>query len=324
MKVLFITSPNGDNLEDGILHGLRSLLGADCVDYPKKDVMYQGFTARPASELYGNLFTLWRTLDDIQVDRTDIDLRVKNGYFDWIIFGSFFRTQPLFRYYYKYLGPKKTILLDGEDLNNISTMARHFLYFKRELQPKATYYYNFKLIPPFVYNRVALPSNIMPIAFSIPKEKINFEVTRSDKQKLFPSHIVDKELLSVIGTAGRSEKRLFNTESQYYNDLRTSSYGITMKRCGWDCLRHYEIAANGSILCFRDLDNKPQLNAPHGLNNKNSITYLSPQHLLNRLEKIGDAEYDELLRNSYDWISQQTTEIRAQDMLDRASRKIAG
>jgi hypothetical protein len=322
MKILFITSPNGDNLEDGILHGLRSLLGADCIDYPKKDVMYRNFAARPANELYGKLFTLWKTLDDIQVDRTDIDIRIKTQYFDWIIFGSFFRSQPFFEYYYRYLDSKKTIILDGEDLNNISTIARRFLYFKRELQPKAIYYYNFKLVPPILYNRIAVPSNVMPIAFSIPKEKINFGVTRNDKQKLFPLHIVDKELLTALKIPVSSDQHLFETESQYYEDLRRSRFGITLKRCGWDCLRHYEIAANGAVICFRDLLQKPLLNAPHGLDSKNSINYSSVEELVNKLEKIGDNEYDELLRNSFDWISQQTTEIRARNMLDRAYRKI--
>ena len=70
MKILFLTSSNPDNLEDAILHGLRTIYGAECIDYPKKEVLYRNFSARPHTELYGNLFTLWRTLDDIPVDRT--------------------------------------------------------------------------------------------------------------------------------------------------------------------------------------------------------------------------------------------------------------
>ncbi|MEP7219110.1 MAG: hypothetical protein ABI876_09350, partial [Bacteroidota bacterium] len=146
MNILYITSSGQDNLEDAYLHGLRSAFGAGCVDYPKKDVMYHNFSARAPEEMYGRLFTIWRTLEDVPVDRTDIDARVKAGYFDKIIFGSIHRTPDFFRRFQPYLDPRKTILLDGEDLNSILLSARSYPYFKRELQPKASYYYNYKLI----------------------------------------------------------------------------------------------------------------------------------------------------------------------------------
>jgi len=38
-----------------------------------------------------------------------------------------------------------------------------------------------------------------------------------------------------------------------------------MKRGGWDCLRHYEIAAAGAVPCVRQLEGKPSSCAPHGL-----------------------------------------------------------
>jgi hypothetical protein len=319
MKILFLTSSNPDNLEDAILHGLRSIYGADCVDYPKKDPMYRNFSARPHTEMYGNLFTVWRTLDDIPVDRTDIEKRIRGGYFDLVIFGSIYRTQAFYRYYRPWLDKRRTILLDGEDLNHLSRTARDFLYFKRELQPKASYYYNYKLIPPVIYNRVALHPNVLPIAFAIPEEKITRGITRADKTRMFPSHIVDRELAEHPALQGeRSTGFLFTEEKDYYANLRAARFGITMKRGGWDCLRHYEIAANGGVICFRDLDRKPKENAPHGLDAGNSINYSSADELLRRIEKLSDDEYDKLLRGGYEWIAQQTTEVRARDMIDRA------
>jgi hypothetical protein len=322
MKILFITSSGCDNLEDAILHGLRSIFGSDCIDYPKKDVMYKGFSACKPSEMYGNLFTIWRTLDDIPVDRTDIEPRIRSNYYDWIIFGSFFKALPFFRYYRRYLDPRKTILIDGDDVSRIALAARDFLYFKRELHPKASYYYNYKLLPPFIYRRGSFHPNVLPIAFAIPKEKITRGVTRSDKRQLFPSHIVDTELLERLTTEGRSSGHLFTEESEYYADLRSSRFGITTKRAGWDCLRHYEIAANGAVICFRDLGEKPPLSAPHGLDDSNCIAYASADELLERVEKLSDREYDQLLENSYAWIAGQTTEVRALDMLERARRKL--
>lgn len=48
MKILFVTTRNpnkqGDYLELSILHGLRKVLGENCVDYPKKKIMYHDFS----------------------------------------------------------------------------------------------------------------------------------------------------------------------------------------------------------------------------------------------------------------------------------------
>jgi hypothetical protein len=322
MKILFLTSSNPDNLEDAILHGLRTMYGADCIDYPKKEVMYRSFSARPHTELYGNLFTLWRTLDDIPVDRTDVERRVQLGYYDLVVFGSIYRTQAFFRHYHRWLDRRKTILIDGEDVVPIQLSAREFLYFKRELQPKVSYYYNYKLIPPVIYNRVALHRNVLTIAFAIPEEKITRGITRADKSRMFPSHVVDRELAEHPALQEkRSTGYLFTEEKDYYADLREARFGITMRRGGWDCLRHYEIAANGGVICFRDLDRKPKENAPHGLNAGNSINYSSADELLGRLDKLRDDEYDMLQRGGYTWIEQQTTEVRARDMIDRALQR---
>src|SRR5262249_3229769 len=41
MKVLYLTERTPDYLSDDLLYGLRRLLGADVVDYPRKDVLYR-------------------------------------------------------------------------------------------------------------------------------------------------------------------------------------------------------------------------------------------------------------------------------------------
>jgi hypothetical protein len=319
MKILYFTSPTPDNLEDGILHGLRSIFGPDCIDYPKKDVMYRNFAARDPQEMYGRLFTIWRTLDDIQVDRTDIDEKIRSKYFDWIIFGAFTRTQPFYRYYRPLLEHRNTILLDGNDLNDLSTEARKFLYFKRELEPKASYYYNYKLIPPVVYNRRQLHRNVLPIAFAIPKEKITAGISLADKTKPFPVHIVDAELAEHPALqGGRATGHIFTDEQGYYHDLQSSRFGVTMKRGGWDCLRHYEIAANGAVICFRNLAAKKPFCAPHGLDASNAILYSSADDLLRRIDALQTDEYAALLEGGYRWIAEQTTEARALQMMEMA------
>ena len=48
MKILFITTKNpehqGDYLELSILHGLKSLMGKDLIDLPRKKILYGDFS----------------------------------------------------------------------------------------------------------------------------------------------------------------------------------------------------------------------------------------------------------------------------------------
>lgn len=46
---------------------------------------------------------------------------------------------------------------------------------------------------------------------------------------------------------GSSSSAKFVTESSYYAQYASSYYGLTMRKAGYDCLRHYEILASGSI-----------------------------------------------------------------------------
>lgn len=323
MKILFITSSGCDNLEDGMLHGFRSLLGADCVEYPKKEVMYQGYTARAPERAYGKLFTVWRTLPDIPVDRMDIEDRVRNNEFDLIVFGSIWRTQALYVSLQKWLTPKNTMVFDGEDHIPIWRDAAHkFVYFKRELVPKISYYYWYKLIPKSLYTkRLLVPKTIQPISFAIPKEKITYGITRESKLTLLPRHIVDKEVLEHPAFHQKKDEHtdhVFHQEQQYYQNLQQAKFGITTKRGGWDCLRHYEIAANGAVQCFRSLETKSQLCAPHELiNGINCLSYSNADNLAEKIDKLSNAEYDAILAGSYEWINRQTTEFRAEDVLRR-------
>ena len=123
------------------------------------------------------------------------------------------------------------------------------------------------------------------------------------KIKDFPLHIVDQEIADKLKNAFHSpigsNEYHFSTEEEYYQDLRESRYGITTKRAGWDCLRHYELAANGCVLCFRDLDLKPTTCAPHGLNESNCIIYHGFDDLKSKIDKINLSDYAEMQNMTY-------------------------
>ena len=46
-------------------------------------------------------------------------------------------------------------------------------------------------------------------------------------------------------------------EAEYYGVYKASRFALTQKKGGWDCLRHYEILANGAIPIFEELDKCP-------------------------------------------------------------------
>jgi hypothetical protein len=84
-----------------------------------------------------------------------------------------------------------------------------------------------------------------PITFSIPNEKI------CEKQ-----NIKTKILSDLI--PGNISTYIYNTEEEYYNEYKKSYFAITTKKCGWDCMRHYEILANGCIPYFLNIENCPK------------------------------------------------------------------
>jgi hypothetical protein len=87
-RVLFLTAPHEDYLADGLLHGLRSLLGADVVDFPKAEFLYQDYPPDKRGELYGRGFSLYCLLPDIRVDRLRTLERAREGEFDLIVFAD--------------------------------------------------------------------------------------------------------------------------------------------------------------------------------------------------------------------------------------------
>ena len=85
---------------------------------------------------------------------------------------------------------------------------------------------------------------LYPISFSIPEEKIITYIPTKTK------------ILSDL-IPGKISTYIYNNEEDYYNEYRKSFFAITIKKAGWDCMRHYEILANGCITVFIDIENCP-------------------------------------------------------------------
>ncbi len=335
MKVLFLTSDGQDNLEDSLLHGLRSLLGQDCIDFPKKEVMYQGYSGRAPEQCYGRLFTLWRSLLDSPIDRFDIERRLNRREFDLVVIGSIHRTFSRYAHLMELLSSTRTVVVDGEDHGALAVQALRFLYFKRELSWKARLvWYSATRARWFRIPVPTAPLRIEPISFSIPATKILADpLPASRRTRLFPRQIVDEEVQALVSmgpvalsgspqTLSAARGYVYASEEEYYADLQTSLFGITTKRAGWDALRHYEIAANGGILCFRNLLAKPGRCAPVGLSEANTLVYNSGTDLVARTNGLSLGEKDSLIEAAHSWARSQTTQAKAEYFIDVVRRRL--
>ena len=226
MKILYLTK--GDHVDyqnDCLLIGLKELYGANVVDYNKQHHNYLTYDEQKAKNLYGMGMTVTRILPDLEVDRTDISSKIKNKYFDLIVYGSIWRCNDQIKKILEHYPVNKIVAVDGEDETNIHPYANlGILYFKRELLNSS--------------------KNIKPISFAIPTTKVNF-----NKEK-----IKDFSFITPLN----KQTYIYNNEADYYKDYNEAYFGITTKKAGWDCLRHYEILANGCIPYFLNIENCPE------------------------------------------------------------------
>jgi hypothetical protein len=322
-RVLFVTPGREEYASDALLHGLRSILGAGLIDYPKCEILYRSCPTPTLRSVRGYGFTLYGLLDDLPMSRARVLERLRWREFDLVVFGDITNSFGLFIELLQDLRGTPVALIDGADATSVYPYAgkwwrfrpwwflprahTRFPYFKRELTDETLAYRCFLLVPPRIAKRLPGYRHIHPFSFSIPAEKI--VTTGHDKVKLFPDHIVDAEIRSRLGLTGT--EYTFSSEEDYYDDLRKSRYGITTKRGGWDCLRHYEIAASGCVPCFRDLDKKPPMCAPHGLNSRNCVSYSNYDDLMCKISRVDDVAYADMRDAAIAWAWENSTAQRA-------------
>lgn len=196
-------------------------------------------------------YTLYGTLPSNNVPYIVTDAEILSTSYDVVIYGSIQRYNK----YHDKIHSKTIICIDGEDNTAIFTQYMgNSTYFKREL----------------------LDSNasILPISFAIPESKV-FNGTCVKQQ----------QTASLI--PGNLSTYIYKDEASYFNDYRISKYGITCKKGGWDCLRHYEIVLNKCVPHFTDIDRCP----PRIMANWNKKLLL---HVKNNINTIGDEEYERI------------------------------
>lgn len=247
MKILFKTiqrpknelrpDEQADYQSDLLFHGLRSIYGADCVDIPKKDYMYETYPKENTTSLWGRGFTYSRTLPDISIDRTlvpqDCDLVIFSVHHSL----QFNHDYQLREFFNLGVSADKVIVVDGHDWPQYNRKLAHIAphYFKRELDESA-------------------PKHIKPVWFAFPKNKIVKEVPEKvrDFARIYPGSNEPH------WPKNSRASHVFTDEESYYQEYRESRFAFTCKKGGWDCMRHLEIMCNGCVPIFTDIEDCPE------------------------------------------------------------------
>jgi hypothetical protein len=241
MKILYVASNQKtaqfpfltDYQNDCLLIGLKELFGDDVVDVNKRFHLYSDYPEADAKADYGSGFTITRYLESDNCDREDIHKKIKNNYFDLVIYGSIWRNQDYIDLVHEHYDKSKILYIDGEDSTNFNERLKDgALYFKRELNPDPS------------QNLGDLLRFVLPIQFAFPTKKFN----KGMKKERRVAHSDPRDRSTYV----------FKTEGEYYQDYQFSKYAVTTKKAGWDCLRHYEIMGNSCIPLFQDIQHAPR------------------------------------------------------------------
>lgn len=80
----------------------------------------------------------------------------------------------------------------------------------------------------------------------------------------------------------------FNDSKPYLEMYRKSIFGHTSLKCGWDCLRHYEILSQGTIPFFHELKRCPTY----------TLTTFPKEQVLGLMDKYFTLSYDQIMSTS--------------------------
>jgi hypothetical protein len=277
MKILYVTNYNSiakasggfisDYQNDLVFYGLREMFGDDVVDSTQIISLYKEYENKiPYQHLWGGMTTFW-LIGDNNIDRTNIEEKIKDQYYDLIIYGAIKRCKDYYDLVSQCYPANKVILIDGNDETELDPLYHKHLYFKREL--------------------IENHKNLLPITFGIPTSKL-----------AIPNKNKTQEYATCI--PGQPETYIFKSEQPYYEDYQKSYYGVTTKKAGWDCMRHYEILGNYCIPYFVGLEDCP----------KNTLANLPKELLLEARNLAGNFDeqnYFNILDELFDYTKNNLT-----------------
>ena len=271
-KILFINKGDGLDYQcDCLYHGLCCLDDVYIETLCDYWYMYEGNSDEALQSLYGKGFTIAGRISKSKqhvVAEPDALQKIKTHAYTYIIYGSIHREKKFLSEVLACYKRNEIAVVDGEDL--LFTLPKspvkmfsflcHFRFIKR----------NFVLARKVMYFKRELDTtcaqSFYPISFSIPAENI---VASVSAQKIREQAVI---------YPGDKRTYIYNTESEYYRGYQESKFGMTFKKAGWDCMRHYEILANGCIPYFPNIKKLPS-----------STMVPFPRHIIIETNRLRDA-----------------------------------
>jgi hypothetical protein len=186
------------------------------------------------SGLYGLGYTVFAKLNPAlragvgQCSTEEIRDGIAARQYDAVLYTSIWRCNDYLADVLQRYRRSEIIALDGEDLTSVANVAVRTTYFKREL------------IEPYT-------KTCLPIAFAYPSY---FSPPLDWREP-------DRTQLLAPCVPGYTKSYVFKTEEAYFRQYSKSIFALTVKKAGWDCMRHYEILKAGSIPFFPDIIEKP-------------------------------------------------------------------
>jgi hypothetical protein len=248
MKIFLFNSGWGtDYLADLIVGGLIDEPSVTIYTNAICEYLYDDQTVESVYNLYGWGHTICRKLDSslrskpIIVKEDEIEDLLSQKMFDLIVYSSVTRRSPSLEQKHphfaadfieivkQYYPKEKIIVFDGEDRTDLlEPIVPYVTYYKRELLPQDA-------------NRA------FPVTFSFPKYwKMDPDYFETEKRDIF-AHNDPRDRSTYI----------YQVEKEYYRQFSRSLFAFTMKKAGWDCMRHYEILGAKIVPYFHDIQSKP-------------------------------------------------------------------
>ena len=305
INILFLSlhdkRKQGDYLDITIMNGFRQLENITIIDFPRINILYNDFSEIKKEDLHGRGFSI------ISCKVNDIDNKMRINIFDKQYDAIIIGDKHI---YGEYINDNEIKLLKSICNNNLWFLDGNDLMLPDE---RIEYQNILKKYKPCFKREIISPEiDIYPIGFGIDSRLImNIELNKNQLyQKTAPGYALFQSI--------SYNSYIFNDENEYYKDMQNSWFGLTCKKGGWDCMRHYEILAAGSLLLFRDYDKKPYYCSPINMpcfsySSLEELDYLMSDLVVdNKPTEI----YKIMLYNQRKWLLENaTTKKRAENVL---------
>lgn len=319
MNILFLTDSSPNYLPDFLLHGLRKLFGETVVDYPKKECLYRGLQNGKHPEIYSEPF--WFPADNNKIDRGDIETRLKNNFFDYLICDV--RAFSLLKSIFNNLSniQIKIVMIDGED-SPVNINPGSFVICRRETDGTDYCIPLPMALPDEIFNRIDSYTDnpkSYSIGFlgSVGKQCESRYALIEKLASCYPDALL--QAVPISESEDRHPDERMGLDS-YYDNLQKCRVVLTLRGAGYDTFRFWENAACNALHVSEEMP----LFIPNDFKDKRDIMRFSDFDQLRGIidsHLSGSKETDQIVQNSRQHLlDYHLTTKRATYFIDKIKR----